>query len=92
MKINHRERPSAPAKDNGRGLRENICDSATNSFLPVFSCPEIPRTTAKSLEAPFDRRVFLMAMVAAPLGLVSRTPKRPQVRGVHMTAMFARRV
>ena len=92
MKSKHRERPSAAAKDNVRRLPEIICDSATNSFLPSRSCPEIPGTTATDLRAIFDRRVFLVAMAAAPLGFVCPGRKRPRIRGASRTAMFVRRI
>ncbi len=92
MKINHHERPGALAKDNGRRLRETICDTATNSFLPIFSYPEIPGSTARSFEPLFDRRVFLGAIASAPLVFVCRAPKPRRTNRDHMTAMFARRV
>gem|GEM_PF-5827227 len=92
MKSKDRDRPGVAAEDNGRRLPEIICDSATNSFLPALSCPEIPGTTANDLGAIFDRRVFLMAMAAAPLGFVCRGRKRPRVHGASGMAMFVRRI
>jgi hypothetical protein len=92
MKSKHRERPGADDKDNGLRLPDIICDAATNSFLPVCSCPEMPRVTVKRLGAIFDRRVFLMAMAAAPLGFACRGRKRPRVHGASRTAMFVRRI
>ena len=92
MKSKHRSLPGASPKDNGRRLPEIICDTATNSFLPVCSCPEIRGTTATDSGAIFDRRVFLMAMAAAPLGFARRGRKRPRVHDASRLAMFARRI
>ena len=92
MKSKHSELPGADDKDNGRRLPEIICDTATNSFLPACSCSEIGLTTAKKLGTIFDRRVFLMAIAAAPIGFACRGRKRPRVQCAARTAMFARRI
>jgi hypothetical protein len=92
MKSKHRERPGADHKHDGGRLPEIICDSATNSFLPVCSWPEIPSVPVKRLGAIFDRRLFLMAMAAAPLGFACRGRKRPRIQGASRMAMFVSRV
>jgi hypothetical protein len=92
MKSKHRELPGADDKDNGRRLPEIIYDTATNSFLPACSHPEISWTTAKNLGTIFDRRVFLMAIAAAPLGFACRGRKRPRLHCAARIAMFARRI
>lgn len=92
MKSKHRERSEAAANDTGLRPPEIVCDSTTNSFLPVCSCPELPGITAKDLVAIIDRRVFLIAVAAVPLGFVCRDRKRPPVHGASRVAMFARRI
>jgi hypothetical protein len=93
MKGKHRSGPCADDKDNGARLPEIICDTATNSFLQEErSGPEIAHVTAKDLAAIFDRRVFLMAMAAAPLGFVCPGRKPPQAHGASKVAMFVRRI
>ena len=79
-------------EDSGLPMPEIICDSATNSFLPACSYREIGCSAAKNLGTIFDRRIFIMAMAAAPFGLVRRGRKGPRVHCAARTAMFARRI